>query len=184
MGYLLLIAGLALFIGAHWFKRLMPEWRAAMGERGKGAAAVTMVVGIVLMVIGYGNAAFVNVWYPPNFFVHINNLLMVLAFWLFALSAVPGVISSKIRHKQLTAAKTFAVAHLLVNGDLASIILFGGLLGWAVGSVILINRAEPTWERPENPSWAKDGKALVIGVVFMAVVAGIHAWIGAWPFPA
>jgi uncharacterized membrane protein len=183
MGYVLLIAGVALFAGAHWFKRLAPARREAMGDAGRGAVAVAMLIGIILMVLGYGRAEFVNVWFPPAFMVHIANLLMVLAFWLFALSAVQGVISSKIRHKQLTAAKTWAIAHLLVNGDLASIILFGGLLAWAVVSVILINRAEPTWDRPENPSWANDAKALVIGVIVMAVVAFIHMWLGVYPFP-
>ena len=75
---------------------------------------------------------------------------MVLAFWLVALSMIPGTISARIRHKQLTATKTWAVAHLLVNGDLASVLLFGGLLGWAVFQVILINRAEPGWTRPDD----------------------------------
>ncbi|MEM7724635.1 MAG: NnrU family protein [Pseudomonadota bacterium] len=184
MGYLLLILGVLLFMGAHWFKRLAPERRAAMGDAGRGVVTVGLLAGIVLMVIGYRNAGFVNVWFPPAFMVHITNLLMVFAFWFFALSAVEGVISSKVRHKQLTAAKIWAVAHLLVNGDLASIILFGGMLAWAVGSVILINRAEPTWERPANPSWKNDGKAFVIGLVVMVVVAFIHTWLGVYPFPA
>lgn len=183
MGYVLIVLGVGLWSGAHWFKRLAPAKRAEMGEKGKGLVTVLLVVSIVLMVIGYRSAGFVNVWFPPAFTVHIANLLMVLAFWLFALSAVPGVISSKIRHKQLSAVKTWAIAHLLVNGDLASILLFGGMLAWAVASVIMINRAEPTWERPENPTWAKDFKALVIGVVLMGIVAAIHAWLGVYPFP-
>ncbi|QBX99644.1 hypothetical protein E2K80_01985 [Rhodophyticola sp. CCM32] len=182
MGYLLLIAGIALFIAAHWFKRLMPDRRAAMGEAGKGPVALAILAGIVLMVIGYRSAAYVNIWFPPDFLTHINNLLMLLAFWFFALSALPGTISARVRHKQLTAAKLWAVAHLLVNGDLASIILFASMLGWAVGTVILINRAEPTWDRPGQPTLAADGKALVIGGVVMVGVAMIHAWLGYYPF--
>lgn len=184
MGYILLILGVALFAGAHWFKRLAPDARAKMGDAGRGAVTVALLAGIVLMVIGYRNAGFVNVWFPPAFMVHITNLLMVFAFWFFALSAVEGVISSKVRHKQLTAAKIWAVAHLLVNGDLASIILFGGMLAWAVVSVILINRAEPTWERPANPSWKNDGKAFVIGLIVMVVVMIIHYFLGVTPWPA
>ena len=184
MGYALLILGLLLFSGGHWFKRVAPEKRAAMGEKGKGPIALGMLLGIILMVIGYGQASFINLWFPPAFMVHINNLLMVLAFWLFALSAVEGTISAKIRHKQLTAVKTWAIGHLLVNGDLASLVLFGGLLVWAVVSVILINKAEPTWERPANPTVANDIKALIIGVIVMGVVAMIHWWLGVYPFPA
>lgn len=183
MGFVLLILGLALFAGAHWFKRLAPAARARLGEPGKGIVAVALIAGVVLMVIGYRNAAFVNVWYPPAFMTHINNLLVLVAFWFFALSTVPGKISARVRHKQLTAAKAWAVGHLLVNGDLASILLFGGLLAWAVVSVILINRAEPTWERPANPRWSADAKAFGIGLVLFLIVAAVHTWLGYYPFP-
>lgn len=183
MGFVLLILGVALFCGAHWFKRLAPARRGAMGDPGKGIVAVALLAAIVLMVIGYRAAPFINVWFPPAFMVHITNLLVLIGFWFFALSAVPGKISARVRHKQLTGAKAWAVGHLLVNGDLASIILFGGLLAWAVVSVILINRAEPTWERPENPRWSADLRAIAIGTVLFAIVAAIHAWIGPYPFP-
>jgi len=184
MSYLLLILGVALWAGAHLFKRIAPGRRADMGDAGRGAVALALVVSIVLMVIGYRGAGFVGLWYPPHFMIHIANLLMVFAFWFFALSVVPGVISSKIRHKQLTGVKTWALAHLLVNGDLASILLFGGMLAWAVVSVILINKAEPTWERPANPSWSGDLKALAIGVIVMGIVAAIHMVLGVPPFPS
>jgi hypothetical protein len=90
-----------------------------------------------------------------------------------------------IRHPQLTAFKTWAVAHLIApgNGDLASVILFGGLLAWAVVAVILINRAEP---RPAPPPPAPVGKeigAVVGAVVATGAVGLIHGWLGPWPFP-
>ncbi|MGP1356238.1 NnrU family protein, partial [Roseicyclus sp.] len=78
----------------------------------------------------------------------------------------------------------WAVAHLLVNGDLASILLFGGLLAWAVVSVILINRAEPTWQRPANASVKNDVIAFFVSLVLYGVVAAIHTWLGYYPFPA
>ncbi len=184
MGYVVLILGVALFAGAHWFKRLMPERRAAMGEPGKGAVAVALVVAIVLMWWGYRSAPFVSLWFPPLFMTHIANLLVLIAFWFFALSAIPGTMSTRIRHKQLTAVKTWAIAHLLVNGDLASLFLFGGLLAWAVVSVILINKAEPTWDRPANASVRNDVVAFVVGAVLYGVVAWVHMWLGVYPFPA
>lgn len=184
MGYLLLILGLALWTGAHLFKRLAPARRTDMGERGKGLMAVLILGSVVLMVIGYRGAGFVNVWFPPAFMVHIANLLVLIGFWFFALSAIPGTLSARIRHKQLTGVKSWAVAHLLVNGDLASIILFGGLLAWAVVSVILINKSEPTWERPANPSVRNDAIAFGVGLVAYLVVAAIHTWLGYYPFPA
>lgn len=183
MGYLLLILGIGLFAGAHWVKRLVPEKRAAWGDKGKGVLALLMIAGVVLMVVGYRNAGFVNVWVPPAFMVHIANLLVLIGFWFFALSSINGTMAARVRHKQLTGVKSWAVAHLLVNGDLASIILFGGMLGWAVVSVILINKAQPTWDRPKDVSLAKDGLALVVGVVLYGVVAWVHTWLGYYPFP-
>lgn len=76
------------------------------------------------------------------------------------------------------------MAHLLVNGDLASIILFGGLLAWAVVSVILINRAEPGWTPPPHAGRATYIRLVVITAVIFAVVVGIHTWLGVSPFPA
>jgi uncharacterized membrane protein len=114
---------------------------------------------------------------------HIANLLVLIGFWFFALSSIPGTMSARVRHKQLTGVKAWAVGHLLVNGDLASIILFGSMLAWAVVSVILINRAQPTWERPANASVKNDGIAFVVGLLLYGIVAAIHTWLGYYPFP-
>ena len=183
MGYFLLILGIGLFAGGHWVKRLAPEARAAWGDKGKGILSLIMVLGVVAMVIGYRNAGFVNVWVPPAFMTHIANLLILIGFWFFALSNINGTMAARVRHKQLTGVKAWAVAHLLVNGDLASIILLGGMLAWAVVSVILINRANRNWERPQNTSLLKDGIALAVGAVLYGVVAYIHTWLGYYPFP-
>jgi len=182
MGWVLLIAGLALWIGSHTFKRLHPAQRAAMGDKAKAFVALANVLAIVLMVIGYQQAAFVTVWSSPAFFTHINNLLMIIAVYFFFAGSAGAGIASKIRHPQLTGFKTWAFAHLLVNGDLASILLFGGLLGWAVWQMILINRAEPDWTRPT-------GKGMVFEVIYGVVALGIyvviglaHNYLGVWPF--
>jgi uncharacterized membrane protein len=187
MYLVLLIAGLALWAGAHYFKRLKPEQRAAMGDKGKAVVAVAIVAGIVLMVIGYRGAEFIPVWSPPAFLTHVNNTLMLFAFWVYGSSAAKGAKAwpaNKIRHPQLTAVKIWAVAHLLANGDLASILLFGGLLAWAVGSVVLINKAEPDWTAPETAGMKTKVRLAVITVVLYLVVGLIHNWLGVWPFPA
>jgi len=181
-----LILGVLLWTGAHYFKRLMPEARAKLGERGKGLVTAGIVAGIILMIVGYRSADFIHVWSPPDFMVHVNNTLMLFAFWTFGSAAAKGAKvwpANKIRHPQLTSVKIWALAHLLVNGDLASIILFGGLLGWAVGSVILINRAEPDWSASDTADPKTTIRLLVISLIMFAVVAAIHAWLGVWPFP-
>ncbi|MDP4991534.1 MAG: NnrU family protein [Marivita lacus] len=179
----LLVLGLLIWVGAHIFKRVAPEQRAAMGDTGKLIVTVALVISIGLMIWGYRGAAFIHVWSPPSFMVHINNLLMLVALFVFGMSATTGRLRGKMRHPQLTAVKIWAVAHLLVNGDLASIILFGGLLAWAVLEVIIINRAEPVWNRPQPGEAKKDVLLVVITLVSFVVIAAIHAWLGVWPFP-
>lgn len=182
----LIILGLLLWTGAHYFKRLLPEQRAAMGNAGKGVVAVGILAGVGVMVLGYRGADFIPVWYPPSFMVHINNLLMLLAFWVYGSGAPKGPKAwpgYKMRHPQLIGFKIWAFAHLLVNGDLASVILFGGLLAWAVGEVILINKAEPEWTPSEAGGTAVYVKHAIISLVIFAVVVSIHIWLNVWPFP-
>ncbi len=177
-----LMVGVALWWGAHLFKRLAPARRAGLGEKGKGLVTLVLLASVVLMVIGYRAAEFVPVWEPPGFLVHVNNLLMVLAFYLYAASGMKTGITRMIRHPQLTGFKAWAVAHLLVNGDLASIILFGGLLAWAVVAVIVINRAEPAWVRPAPAPAKKEAMAVVGTVVVVVIVMLVHNWLGVQPW--
>ncbi len=182
MMMLVLILGVALWTGAHLFKRVQPARRAAMGEAGKGLVTVLVLLSVALMIVGYRGADFIPVWTPPAFLTHLNNLLMLLAFYLYAASGLKTAITRRIRHPQLTAIKTWAVAHLLVNGDLASILLFGGLLGWAVASVIVINRAQPVWKKPAPAPVAREVMAAVGAVVVMVAVMLIHNWLGVQPW--
>ena len=178
----LIVLGLALWWAAHLWKRLAPGSRASMGNAGKGLVTVGVLAGVVLMVMGYRGVEQIDLWYPPAFLTHLNNLLMLFAVYLYAASGMKTRITGVIRHPQLTAVKTWAVAHLLVNGDLASVILFGGLLAWAVVEVILINRAEP---RPAAPAPAPVGKeigAVVGAVVVLVVMMLVHNWLGVPPW--
>jgi len=179
---ILLILGLALWAGLHFWKRIAPDHRAQFGDKGKGIVAIGLFVSIVLMIIGYRTADGAVFWGRSPAMTGINNLLMVFAFYLFASSGAKTRITKVIRHPQLTAVKVWAVAHLLVNGDTASFILFGGLLSWAVAEVIVINRAEG----PRGPYHAvpikKELTAIIATVVVVAVVSAIHIWLGYNPF--
>ena len=89
---LMMIAGLGLWIGAHYFKRIAPDARAKLGEPGKGLVAILILAGLALIIVGYRNTelGLVQVWFPPSWMIHINNLLMLLAFWVFGSSAAQG----------------------------------------------------------------------------------------------
>ncbi len=182
MGNLILVVGVALWSGAHLLKRLSPERRAVMGEAGKGAVALALIASIVLMTIGYKMADPIWLWVTPSWMVHLNNLLVFLGFYLFAVSGLQTRLHQRIRHPQLSGFKAWAVAHLLVVGTVQGVILFGGLLAWAVVSVILINRTEREWKRPPEAAMWKEGVALIGALFAMLIVGQIHGWLGPWPF--
>lgn len=177
-----LVLGVALWVAAHIFKRVAPDLRAQMGNVGKALVAVGILAGLGLMILGYKQAEVVNLWFPPTWAVHLNNLLMLVALFIYGMSATTGRLRGRMRHPQLTAVMIWAVAHLLVNGDLAPVVLFGGMLIWAVLEVILINRAQD-WVRPKPGPAKKDIILVIITLVMFVVIAGIHMWLGVRPFP-
>ena len=176
------ILGLLLWSQAHFFKRLAPARHAALGDRSKKIVAVLIVISVVVMIFGYRMADFIPIWTPPAFLTGINNLLMLAAFFLIGMSATKGRLKGWMRHPMLLAVKVWALAHLMVNGDLASIVLFGGMLAWAVMSVILINRAEPAYVRPEPGPASKDILLVVISIVTFVIAAVVHLALGVNPF--
>jgi len=173
-----LVSGLLLWALAHLFKRLAPGPRAAMGDAGKGVIAVLLLAGVVLMVVGYGRADGAVYWGRGPALTGINNLLMLISVYMFSAAGMRTGLARRMRHPMLGAVKVWAFAHLLVNGDVPSFILFGGLLAWAVIEMIVINRAEPVWTRPEPVPARKELVALAASVVIFAVIAGVHYWLG------
>ena len=183
MGWILLIAGVALWSVPHLLKRLAPDARARMGDAARGGVALATLAGIVLMVLGYGQADFVPLYWTPIWGNHANNLLVLIAFYVFGIGMAKGVLSQKIRHPMLTGVLIWALAHLLVRGDLASVILFGGLALWAVAAMVLINARSPGWIPPAAKGGVKrDLIAVPIVLVTYAAVGWLHGWLGPWPF--
>ena len=175
---LVLVIGVLLWSLAHLFKRIAPGPRAKMGDGGKGLVALGSIVGIVLMVIGYRMADGAVYWGRSPALVGINNLLMLFSVYLFAASGMKTWITSKIRHQMLTGAKIWALAHILVNGDIPSFVLFGGILAWAVIEVILINKqAKPAKNTGPFPVGKEIG-AIVGTLIVYGAIAGIHTWLG------
>ena len=174
-----LILGVLIWAYSHLMKRITPGFRAKLGEGpGKGVATLLTVLALYLMITGYRAADVIVVWSPPDVFKHINNLLMLVAVILLFMKANRGTLRTYLRHPMLTAVKTWALAHLLVNGDLASIILFGGLLAWAVVDVIFINKMEVRAPRPAKGPVINDGIYVVICLVAFVAIAELHKWLG------
>lgn len=145
----LLLLGLALFLGVHFFTTLRGTRAAVIGRLGEGAYkglySLVSAVGLVLIVVGFGayrGAGYIQVWNPPFSLFHpVSLVLLWFAFVaLVATYAPPSRIKSLLRHPMLVAVKAWALSHLLVNGDLGSMLLFGGLLAWAVYDRISVKR--------------------------------------------
>lgn len=181
---LILILGVALFWGAHLFPLFAPERRAAMGKPGRGLIAAALVLSTILMIWGYKISDGPYWWGRSAAMVGINNLLIFAAFYLFAASGMKTRVTAWIRHPQLIGFSLWALAHLLVNGDLPSLILFGGLLIWALVEIVLLNRSK-NWTPPTGPFPVRKEIIAVIGtIVVVAVIGVLHGMLGPQPFGA
>lgn len=145
----LLILGLALFIGVHAFTMARGPRAAAIARLGegpyKGAYSLLSLLGIVLISIGFGQYRqddYLQVWDPPVWTRHLALLLVLPAFVMFVAAYFPGRIKRTLKHPMLAGIKLWALAHLLANGDLGSILLFGSLLAWAVAARISAKRRD------------------------------------------
>lgn len=176
---LLLTAGVILWSVAHFFKRIAPDLRASLGMAGKAIVAVLVLLALWMMVSGYGTAENTYFWYRSSALAGINNLLMLFAVYLYLTSFIKVKVRQWVQHPQLAAVKLWAVAHLIVNGDVASFVLFGGLLAWAVASLILIKRQSPDPQSgPIALSIPKEILAIVATLVVYAGIGLLHTKLG------
>ncbi len=179
-----LISGLGLWAVAHWFGRLAPGLRAGMGRAGKGVVALLSLLAIWLMVRGYGQADPTVLWDLGAAGKGVNNLLMIPALALVGAAHSKSRLRGALRHPMLWGAVLWALAHLIANGDLRSLVLFGGLGLWALISMALINRAEAAPERFSGGTRAGDIRLAVITIVLYGAISALHIWLGVNPFGA
>ena len=190
---LLLILGLIIFLGVHSVRIVAEGWRAAQiakhgPKKWKGLYTMASIVGIVLIAYGYGLArqAPVVLYTPPVALRHLGSLLTVPAFVLIAAAYVPGTrIKRAVGHPMVLGVKVWAFAHLLANGALADLVLFGSFLVWAIFDYRAARERDRIAEKVyvAGPG-SRDSIAVVIGLVAWAVFAlWLHQpLIGAQPF--
>jgi uncharacterized membrane protein len=171
----LLIVGIVLFLGIHLLPSF-PQFRAGLvkriGETGyKIFFSVLSIAGFVLLIWGFAEAPLIQVWSPPPWTRWVAIVLMLPAFIFLVAAYVPCRLKAKLKHPFLAAIKTWALAHLIANGDLASIILFGSFLAYAVYDRIALKGRKPTAlvETPGLGPARNDLIAVVIGVLFYVV---------------
>lgn len=189
-----LLVGLLLFLGVHSLGMLAPGWRTAMvsrlGANGwKGVYSLLSLAGLVLIVIGYreARAEAVLLYAPPVWTRHLAALLMLPAFVLLVASKyVTGTwLKARVGHPMVLGTKVWALAHLLANGMLADVVLFGGLLAWAVADRISLKRRVPRPLPGAPPADRNDWLAVGLGLLlYVAFVTLLHeALFGVSPLP-
>jgi len=180
MGTVTLLTGMAVFFGVHSVSIVAPAWRdrmvARLGEPAwKGVYAVASVVGFILMIRGYSHAKLdPTVVYEPAYWLrHLAAIVMVPVFPLLLSTYFPGRIKAAAQHPMLAATKLWAAAHLLANGMLPDVLLFGGFLAWAIADRISLKH------RPARPIKVLPERRFND---LVAVVAGLalYVWFIAW----
>jgi uncharacterized membrane protein len=175
----LLILGLALFLGVHSVAAVSPGLRERARSRlgdgvWKGAYSIVALAGLVLIVYGFGLArqSPVVLYSPPAWLRYAALLLMLPVFPLVLAAYLPGRIKTATKHPMLAAVKIWAFAHLLANGLLADVLLFGGFLVWAVVDRISLKRRPPQALRTAAPGRWNDAIAVVIGLALYVLLVG------------
>ena len=192
---IVLLLGLVVFLGVHSVSIAAPGWRSAQiarrGERTwKGVYSVAAGIGLALLIVGYGMARRepVVLYTPPVALRHLALLVMLPVFPLLFAAYLPGRIGRAAKHPMLLAVKFWATAHLLANGTLADVLLFGGFLAWAVADRISVKRRTPDEAHavPGAPPGPMNDLIAIAGglAVYAVTILWAHRWlIGVSPLP-
>ncbi|MBT3065493.1 protein NrnU [Rhodoferax sp. U11-2br] len=175
---LILIAGLILFLGVHSVRIYADDWRTRQQQKWgadawRGVYAVLSLAGLLLVIYGFGLVRNepVWIWIPPMGMRHAASLLNLFGFILLAAAYVPGnAIKARVYHPMVAGVKLWAVAHLMANGNLGHLVLFGSFLAWAVADFISARQRD----RRNPPTSAPVTK---LSATLITVVVGVVAWL-------
>ena len=180
MGLAIMILGLAIFLGGHLFT-IMRGPRAALIKRigynaYMGLYSLVSLIGLALIVYGfarYRQGEWVDIWFPPVWTKHLAALLVLFAFIMLVASYSRGHIYTTLKHPMLAGVKLWALAHLMANGDLGSIILFGSILAWAVIDRISLKRRTDPGAPPIPVGGMRNDVIAIFGGVVLYAVFGL-----------
>jgi uncharacterized membrane protein len=182
MGLSVLILGLLVFLATHVFVTMRETRSAAIARVGMNAYralfSIVSLVSLALIIWGYRNTPWIQVWSPPAFMRHITIGLMLLASIALVAYFIPSHIKAWLKHPLLVAAKTWAFAHLLVNGDLGSIVMFGVFLAWGVYARIAANKRGDQGFTTLPAGWTNDIIVVLLGIViYLALGYAFHPMV-------
>jgi len=185
MGIAILILGMVVFIGVHCIP-MMPARRQQLVARFGGEDAyrarfaLVAAVGLLLIIVGVAYANYVHVYIPPSWGRHLTHLLVLIAFILLPAAHMPNDIKRFTPHPMNWGVILWGVGHLLANGDLASIILFGGFAAYSAVDIVSANARGATTSDARYPM-KKNIMVVVAGVVTYGVLAWAHPWLFGMP---
>ena len=182
MGLSILVLGLAVFIANHLFVTFRGARAAAIARLGKpvyhSLFGIVSLVGLALIVWGFAQyraTRWVQLWTPPAFMRHVTIGLMLVASILIVAYLIPSHIKARAKHPLLLAVKTWALAHLLSNGDLGGMILFGALLAWAVYAFVTAKHRRDVTLPVAPRGYKNDVAVLIAGIaIFLALGYWFH----------
>jgi uncharacterized membrane protein len=188
MGLAIMIIGLAIFLGAHTLVALRPQRAAVIARVGegpyKGLFALASLIGILLIGYGFARyraAGYIDIWVPPHWIRHVTEALVWPAIIFVVAAYVPSNIKRVLQHPMLAGVKLWALAHLLANGDLGSIILFGSILAWAVYDRIAVKQrgeAAAPVAAAASGGYRNDFIVVVAGtLLYFALGFWFHPWV-------
>jgi uncharacterized membrane protein len=171
-----------LFAFVHFIPSMTPALKTAaierIGENGyKGIFSLLLLLALALIIVGWRSVQPTLMYTPPHAVHNFALVLLALAFLLLVVASRKSRLRLFIRHPQLTGVATWGFSHLLLNGDNRSVVLFGGMLVWAVIEIIVISKREGVWIKTEPPSWGAEVVTVLIAAVTVAVVVSIHPWL-------
>jgi uncharacterized membrane protein len=184
MGLAIMILGLAVFLGSHVFITMRAQRAMAVARLGewpyKAVFSVISLIGLILIVYGfaaYRAAGLIVLWTPPTWTRHLTAALVLPAVVFVVAAYIRGDIARALKHPMLVGVKLWAVAHLIANGDLGGIILFGSILAWAVyDRITLKHRSDPG--RPPIPTGGRTNDYIACAVGF-----ALYLLLGLWFHP-
>jgi len=176
-----LCVGVLLWMAVHFIPSVARGLRTSLVERVaenpyKGIFALTLVLSIALMIIGWRSTTPEFMYVPPTWGAPLTSILMLIAVLLFGAAHQPTRVKRFIRHPQLTGMGVWSLSHLLANGDSRSLVLFGGLGLWALVELPLISRREGAWERANGPALSVEIRGIFISAVIFFVLVFLHPY--------
>jgi uncharacterized membrane protein len=185
MGLLVLIIGLIALLGAHVFVTFREARERMIGQIGhngyRALFSIVSIVGLALIVWGFAEYRaheWLQIWSPPAFMRHITVLLMLFASIFMVAAFVPSHIKVRLKHPMLASVKTWALAHLLSNGDLGAIVLFGSFLAWGVYARIAAKKRGDVGTKTAPSGWTNDAIVIVVGIiVYLALGFAFHPYV-------